>query len=131
MVPQFIGREVKIVGPLTFKQFLYVGGGAGICFILYFALNDFLLFVLLSIVIMGISSALAFYKYKKVPLPELIARFFSYLFRGRTFLWEKKAIVPKAYEVPEYKPEEEEKPHRVATRRSGQLDDLSTRIETS
>ena len=34
-LPQFIDIEDKIVGPLTFKQFIYIAGGAGICFIAY------------------------------------------------------------------------------------------------
>ena len=34
-VPQFIEVEDKLVGPLTFKQFVYLAGGAGICVILF------------------------------------------------------------------------------------------------
>ena len=34
-VPQFIEVEDKIFGPLTFKQFVYVLGGAGACYLLW------------------------------------------------------------------------------------------------
>ena len=34
-VPQFIEIEDKIFGPLTIKQFIYIAGGAGLCFILF------------------------------------------------------------------------------------------------
>src|SRR3990172_12458701 len=34
-VPQFIEIEDKIFGPLTFKQFIYVAGGAGACYLLW------------------------------------------------------------------------------------------------
>ena len=29
-VPQFVDIEDKIFGPLTFKQFIYIAGGAGV-----------------------------------------------------------------------------------------------------
>ena len=34
-VPQFLDIEDKIFGPFTFKEFVYLAGGAGLCFILY------------------------------------------------------------------------------------------------
>lgn len=34
-VPQFIEVEDKIFGPFTFKQFVYIAGGAGMCYILW------------------------------------------------------------------------------------------------
>ena len=34
-VPQFIEVEDKIFGPLTLKQFIYVFGGGGLCFVFY------------------------------------------------------------------------------------------------
>jgi hypothetical protein len=46
-VPQFIEVEDKIFGPLTLKQFLYVIGGAGIVFIMYAFLRNFLPFFLI------------------------------------------------------------------------------------
>ena len=34
-VPQFLDIEDKIFGPFTFKEFVYLAGGAGLCFVLY------------------------------------------------------------------------------------------------
>jgi len=34
-VPQFIEVEDKIIGPLTFKQFVFVGGGFGMAYVLW------------------------------------------------------------------------------------------------
>ena len=34
-VPQFIEVEDKIFGPLTFKQFVYVAGGAGLAYLVW------------------------------------------------------------------------------------------------
>jgi hypothetical protein len=47
-VPQFIEIEAKIVGPLTWKQFVYVAGGVGLLVILYLTTN-FIVFVLIGI----------------------------------------------------------------------------------
>ena len=43
-VPQFIEIEDKIFGPLTWKQFIYLAGGAGFGVIAFFLL-PFVLFV--------------------------------------------------------------------------------------
>jgi len=133
LVPQFIERDVKVVGPLTFKQFLFIGGGAGICFILYFTLaaKSFFLFVLIATLIMAISFALAFAKYQNVALPQLIVNFTLYLFKNRVYFWQKQAITPKAYSMPEYNPEleKEKEPHRVAVTRKSKLENLSSQIE--
>ena len=57
-VPQFIEVEDRILGPLTFKQFIYLVGGAGISFVLY-VLLPFFFAVLLILPIVGFSLALA------------------------------------------------------------------------
>ncbi len=58
-VPQFIEHEAKIVGPFTLKQFMYVGAAGGISLVLYFSAPR-LVFILGTIVLGGISLALAF-----------------------------------------------------------------------
>ena len=60
-VPQFIEIEDKIFGPLTFKQFLYVGGGAAIGFIMYSALPK-ILAIVFGAPIVGFFMAAAFYQ---------------------------------------------------------------------
>ena len=34
-VPQFLDIEDKIFGPFTFREFVYLTGGGGMCFVLY------------------------------------------------------------------------------------------------
>ena len=68
-IPQFIEMEDKLFGPLTFKQFMYLVGGGGICFILYVWLP--LPFIIKIIPIAGVAAlalALAFVKYNGRPL---------------------------------------------------------------
>jgi len=58
-VPQFIEVEDKIFGPLTFKQFVYMAGGAGLAYLLWRVL-PFLLAAPLIMGAIGLGAALAF-----------------------------------------------------------------------
>ena len=57
-IPQFIEHELKILGPLTFRQTIFVGIAAAVCFVLYFTIGklNFFIFLLISIMlIQGVS----------------------------------------------------------------------------
>ncbi len=105
-VPQFIEHETKIVGPLTFKQFAYIGGAGTICFILYFSLGktNFLLFLLLSLILLVGGSALAFLKIGGKALPSLLANFLKFSASPKIYLWGKKEaplmVFKKVEEIP-------------------------------
>jgi len=92
-VPQFIEREARVIGPLTFKQSLFIGIPFGICFLLYLSLakENFTLFLLISILLLGGGFSLAFLKVKEVPLPTFLMNAFKfYLFQPKNFFWQKK-----------------------------------------
>ena len=133
IVPQFIEKEAKIVGPFTFKQFIFIGIAGGICIFLFFTVS-LLLFIIMTIVLLGGAFALAFLKIGKTSLPIFIKNFFSFLFKPRVYLWKKKTSPPKFLrkekeEVKETKEGiEEESKLKVNT--GSRLDELFTRIET-
>ncbi len=87
-VPQFIEVEDKIFGPFTFKQFAYLVGGVGVCFIAYKFL-PFFLGLPVMLVAMGISSALSFYKINNRPLIETLEAAFKYTFTKHLYIWKK------------------------------------------
>ena len=60
-VPQFLEIEDKIFGPFTFREFIYLAGGAGLCFVLY-KLLGLLLGLIPILIIAGFSLTLTFYK---------------------------------------------------------------------
>lgn len=131
-IPQFIERELKIVGPLTFKQFLFVGGAGLFCVIFYivFASRSFLLFIAMAIITVAASLALAFVKIGGKNLPTVMVNFLGFLASSRVYLWRKKAVLPKIV----YKPKIEEKkaakkevPLKMVE--GGKLQDLSTKLE--
>ncbi len=107
IVPQFIERETKIVGPFTFKQFIFIGIAGGLSIFLYFFL-PFFLFLIIAIVLLGGAFALAFFKMGGFPLPKLLQNFFIFLTKPKIYLWKKKTIPPKIFKKME-EPKEEEK----------------------
>ena len=85
IVPKFIEREAKIVGPFTFKQFIFIGVAGGLCLLLYFVLPIFA-FVVIAIILLGGAFALAFLKVEKTSLPIFIKNFFSFLSKPKVYL---------------------------------------------
>ncbi len=92
-VPQFIDVEDKIFGPFTFKQFIYLIGGAGICFILYKALPLFVAFLFI-IPVAGLSIALTFYQVNGKPFIFILEASIKYFFQDKLYLWKKAPKKP-------------------------------------
>lgn len=75
-------------GPLTFKQFLYLAGGAGICFILY-AWLPFIIAIFPIAVVIALSVALAFFKYNGRPFISTLEAFIKYTLNSKLYVWKK------------------------------------------
>lgn len=129
IVPQFIEKEPKIVGPLTLKQFVFIGTAGGLVIFLYFVLN-FLLFIISAIILGGASLALAFLKIKGFPLPVVIKNFFIFLTKEKIYLWKKKDFFPQPIRKKELKKETTEKDSLLGLQERSQLKRLATFIET-
>lgn len=130
LVPQFVDRSIKVVGPLDFKQFLFflAGGGGCLASYIFFYHSHFMIFVLLCIISMSAGMSLAFVKYHGVPLPELIVNFFGYSFGGKKYIWEKKAIVDQPFQMPKMQ-EEVKEVKQAPMQRKSRLEDLSARVD--
>ncbi len=92
-VPQFIEVEDKIFGPLTFKQFIYIAGGVGVCVLLFIFLPNFLAF-LLALPVGALSLALAFYKYNQKPFVHFVEAFLKYSITNKLYVWRKEDKQP-------------------------------------
>ena len=92
-VPQFIEVEDKIFGPLTFKQFIYVAGGGGICVLLFTFLPTFLA-ILIGLPVAAFAGALAFYKHNEKPFIRLVEAFFQYNMTSKLYIWKKEERKP-------------------------------------
>ena len=92
-VPQFIDIEDKIFGPLTFKQFIYVAGGGGLCYATYRILPIYLA-VPVIIALAGLTYALAFYKLNGQAFITVGQAFLVYLTKNKLYVWKKEVEQP-------------------------------------
>ncbi len=88
-VPQFIDVEDKIIGPLTWRQFLYVGGGVGMAVVIFLTTN-LIVFVLVGLPIGALALALAFLPINSRPFSYFLEAMFNYITRQRLYFWRKK-----------------------------------------
>jgi len=85
-VPQFIEVEDKIFGPLTFKQFIYIGGGLGASYILFRILPIYLAGPLIAVV-GGLAAGLAFFQLNGRPFIIGLENGFFFFVRSKLYLW--------------------------------------------
>jgi hypothetical protein len=89
-VPQFLDIEDKIFGPFTFREFVYLVGGAGLCFVLFKLLG--LVLGAIPILIVGIFSAmLIFYRPNNKPFIDMLESGAKYLAQNKLYIWKKDA----------------------------------------
>ncbi|MCR4325718.1 MAG: PrgI family protein [Patescibacteria group bacterium] len=101
-VPQFIEVEDKIFGPLTFRQFIYIGGALGSSYIIWRIL-PLLLAAPIIAGILGVAGALAFFKFNGRPFIIALENGFFFLMRSKLYLWNnapKNVKVEKAPQKP-------------------------------
>ena len=89
--PQFIEREAKVIGPLTFKAAAYVGAPLTVIFLLYFAIatNYFILFIAISILLEGAGIALAFMKVGGKSIPQIMTNAVFFFTKPRMYVWKR------------------------------------------
>mgnify|MGYP001559439010 FL=1 len=92
-VPQFIEVEDKIFGPLTFKQFIYITGGAGASYLIYRVLPIYLSGPLI-LGIGGLAAALAFIQWNGRPFILGMENAFYFLIRSKLYLWNNASKKP-------------------------------------
>jgi len=107
-VPKFIDVESKIFGPFTFKQFIYIGGGVGLSYILL-KLLPFILALPAIIVIGAFAWSLAFTSREKYgkPFIEITEAAFSYFTKTRLYTWKR---TPKKITGTDTEPEVQKDP---------------------
>ncbi len=91
-VPQFLDIEDKIFGPFTFREFVYLAGGTGLCFILY-KLLGLVLGAIPILMIAGLSLMLTFYKPNNKPFLNMLESSFKYFTQNKLYIWKKHTPV--------------------------------------
>lgn len=88
-LPQFIETEVKLVGPFTLRQFLWLAFGASLLYILYLSLGGGPLFMILALPIGVIFVSLAFVTFNGAPLFNYVVYAFNYLINPKKYIYKK------------------------------------------
>ena len=128
-VPQFLDIEDKIFGPFTFKEFVYLAGGAGLCFVLYKALG-LLLGIIPMLAIAALSLALTFYHPNGKPFIDMVEAGLKYATQSRLFIWKRKISKTSEKEKAEAILKQKSETAQVGPRLSGsKLRDLAWSLD--
>lgn len=87
-VPQFIETETKIIGPLTWKQFIWVALAVGLLLIFFRLLTGFWL-IFVSMIVMAVFSALAFLRIEEMSLIEYLMKALGFALGPKKYLFKK------------------------------------------
>lgn len=101
-VPQFIEIEDKIIGPLTLRQFMWLGGGGGLGFILFQMIKPSF-FAPLFILIMAVAVVFAFVKINGRPFTSFLGSLMNFTARPTFYIWKR---IPKTEKSEPVKEEE-------------------------
>jgi len=93
-VPQFLDIEDKIFGPFTFREFVYLAGGAGLCFVL-FKLLGFVWGFIPILAVGGFSLTLTFYRPNNKPFINMLEAGFNFVMQDKLYIWQRRKISHK------------------------------------
>ncbi len=88
-VPQFIDIEDKLFGPFTFRQFVYLVGGAGMIFVIY-RLLPLWIGIFLILPIAGLTGLLTFYRINNKPFIYYLQAAFNYAISSKLYVWKQR-----------------------------------------
>ena len=115
-VPQFLDIEDKIFGPFTFRQFIYLVGGGGICFVIYQAMPLYF-GIFLIIPIGGLAAALTFYRVNNKPFINVLESAIKYAFASKLYIWKKRILTSQEKE----ENKEKQQTEKIAMERTNKL----------
>jgi len=131
-IPQFIEHELKILGPLTFRQTISIWIAAAVCFVLYFTIGklNFFIFLLISIMLIGGALMLSFLKIGGQSLPTILKNFLNFNLGSKLYIWKRKQVPiffkPK---IRKEKPKKEEKESPLKMEKMSKIKELGKKIE--
>ncbi|MEK7125232.1 MAG: PrgI family protein [Patescibacteria group bacterium] len=90
-LPQFIQTEIKLIGPFTLKQFLWVAGGTALIFVAFMVIGPRFLFFVFAVPVSAVSLALAFVRIQDMPLINYLAYALAYVLNPKRYLYQQGA----------------------------------------
>jgi len=125
-VPQFQDVEDKVIGQLTFKQFVYILGGGGLSYVILQTMPSGLNILLIAVV-MGFSLSLAFYKINRQPFINIIEAAFYYSIKNKLYLWSHNR--KRKYKKEEVRELGSENPVEMPSMGNSQMKDLAWSLD--
>ncbi|HZZ99615.1 MAG TPA: PrgI family protein [Candidatus Paceibacterota bacterium] len=95
-LPQFIETEIKLVGPFTLKQFLWVAAGGTLLFV-DFSIIHGVIAIVIALPIIAASAAMAFLKIDGMPLVNYMANALSFMLGPKKYIFRKEAQQSQYY----------------------------------
>jgi len=130
-VPQFIEHEAKVIGPFTFRQFIYLGVPGAVAFFLYFV-APFFVFVVAAVFLGAFGFMFAFIKIGGRSLPSILLNFFNFTVSPKRYIWRKGKAPVQTPQVQYQQPVEEQPGKReIKLIQKSKIKDLATRVETN
>ncbi|MCK4918892.1 MAG: PrgI family protein [Candidatus Pacebacteria bacterium] len=131
-VPQFLNVEDKIVGPFTGKQVLFLIMGFGVLLI-SFTFFNMAFFAIITILVIPITLAFAFWKPKGMTVSRLITNMINFYTTSHLYIWRREPNL-MMYKMTQKKVSndnfEEKKISKRSIRELAWLLDTSTSIDT-
>ena len=87
-VPQFIETEVKLVGPFTLRQFLWIAFGAILIYVLYLMVQKVLFFII-ALPLGALFGSLAFVTINGAPLFNYITYAVGFALNPKKYFYKK------------------------------------------
>lgn len=87
-MPRFLDIEDKVIGPLTFKQFVYLAGGLGLAYasMRYLGWTWGFPFIILFA---GLGIGLSFWKPNNRPAISMLQAFLKHYTKSRMYVWQR------------------------------------------
>jgi hypothetical protein len=99
-MPRFLDIEDKVIGPLTFKQFIYLAGGIGLAYVSYSYLGWGWGFILIAL-FLGLGVSLAFWKPNNRPAIVMLQAFVKHYTGSRMYVWQRPDKIERNNQIKE------------------------------
>lgn len=128
-IPQDVEAEDKLLGPLTFKQFIFmlIAAGAGLVSWALFQASIFLGFLPFPVIL--VFGGLAVFRREDQPVERYLLSFFNYTLRPRQRVWDPEGFYDHLVITPEKKPTPPPLKQDIA-QVHGQLERLAQVVDT-
>jgi len=127
-VPQFINYEAKVIGPLTFKQFVVMAIAGLICAVALLKTPVYV-YVPIILIVGGGAAGLTLVKFKAQSPSTVLKNFLFFNVSPKIYIWKRKIIPTRVVRKKIEEKVEEKSPLKII--RKSKLKDLSAKIETT